>query len=221
MNYKFDNYENALVDNISPNVVKTPLEKGEDSDEMSAKDLTNTSPTPHPSDKDSTPSTTKAEASADYENGQEDALQTMQFLNENYCFRRNLLSGKVEFQSLPAKDDHFRPLSKEALNSIVWRMKLEGITRNSPRQNAEEYIYSEETPAFNPVEYYLLNLPEWDRQNHVAQLFSRLPGISTEQQNFLTIWLRSAVAHWLQMDMLHGNECVPTLIGAQRCDKTT
>ena len=44
MNYKFDNYENALVDNISPNVVKTPLEKGEDSDEMSAKDLTNTSP---------------------------------------------------------------------------------------------------------------------------------------------------------------------------------
>ena len=221
MNYKFDNYENALVDNISPNVVKKPLEKGEDSDEMSAKDLTNTSPTPHPSDKDSTPSTTKAEASADYENGQEDALQTMQFLNENYCFRRNLLSGKVEFQSLPAKDDHFRPLSKEALNSIVWRMKLEGVTRNSPRQNAEEYIYSEETPAFNPVEYYLQNLPEWDRQNHVAQLFSRLPGISTEQQNFLTIWLRSAVAHWLQMDMLHGNECVPTLIGAQGCGKTT
>ena len=31
MNYKFDSYENALVDNISPNVVKTPLEKGEDS----------------------------------------------------------------------------------------------------------------------------------------------------------------------------------------------
>jgi predicted P-loop ATPase len=55
----------------------------------------------------------------------------------------------------------------------------------------------------------------------VAQLFSRLPGLSSEQLAFLSIWLRSTVAHWLQMDTLHGNEIVPTLIGAQGCGKTT
>jgi predicted P-loop ATPase len=33
--------------------------------------------------------------------------------------------------------------------------------------------------------------------------------------------MRSTVAHWLQMDVEHGNECVPTLIGAQGCGKTT
>ena len=38
---------------------------------------------------------------------------------------------------------------------------------------------------------------------------------------FLFVWFRSAVAHWLQMDTLHGNECVPTLIGSQGCGKTT
>ena len=38
---------------------------------------------------------------------------------------------------------------------------------------------------------------------------------------FLAVWMRSAVAHWLQMDLMHGNECVPTLIGAQGCGKTT
>ena len=68
---------------------------------------------------------------------------------------------------------------------------------------------------------FLESLPQWDGQNHVARLFSRLPGLSTEQHHFLAVWLRSAVAHWLQMDMLHGNECVPTLIGAQGCGKTT
>ena len=55
----------------------------------------------------------------------------------------------------------------------------------------------------------------------MAQLFSRIPGISSEQLAYLSIWLRSAVAHWLQMDTLHSNECVPTLIGAQGCGKTT
>jgi predicted P-loop ATPase len=76
-------------------------------------------------------------------------------------------------------------------------------------------------PAFDPIKAYLENLPQWDGQNHVAQLFSRIPGISSEQLAYLSIWFRSTVAHWLQMDTLHGNECVPTLIGAQGCGKTT
>ena len=84
-----------------------------------------------------------------------------------------------------------------------------------------EYIHSEEVPEFNPVEEFLNGLPKWDGENHVANLFGRLPGVSSEQLAFLSIWLRSAVAHWLQMDTLHGNECVPTLIGGQGCGKTT
>ena len=65
------------------------------------------------------------------------------------------------------------------------------------------------------------HLPKWDGENHVAKLFNRLPGVDSELTGFLATWLRSVVAHWLQMDTIHGNECVPTLIGAQGCGKTT
>ena len=152
------------------------------------------------------------------------ALAAEQFLTENYCFRRNLLNGKVEFATKQADSQAsaYRPLTQEALNSIILRAKREDICEGSnPKTDIVEFIHSEEVCAYNPIGEYLDNLPQWDGQNHVAQLFSRLPGLSSEQLSFLSIWLRSTVAHWLQMDTLHGNEIVPTLIGAQGCGKTT
>ena len=152
---------------------------------------------------------------------QEATLAIELFLNENYVFRRNTLNGKVEYAVLP-KADVFRPLTKEALNSIVIRAKREQILeKGSPKTEITEYVESEEVSEYNPAQAFLTTLPNWDGQNHIARIFGRIPGISSEQLNYLTIWLRSAVAHWLQMDMLHGNECVPTFIGAQGCGKTT
>ena len=142
------------------------------------------------------------------------------FLNENYLFRRNMLNGKVEFLTKP--DEDFRPLTPAALNSIIIRAKREQVLeKGSPKTEITEYVTSEEVPEHNPVKAFLGSLPAWDGQNHIAKVFGRLPGITSEQLNYLTIWLRSSVAHWLQMDMLHGNECVPTIIGSQGCGKTT
>ena len=166
---------------------------------------------------------------------QQGTLAIELFLNENYRFRRNILNGKVEFAILPeaAKTAEglssgfdeagleFRPLTPAALNSIVIHAKREQILeKGSPKTEIAEWVGSEEVPEYNPIQVFINGLPVWDGQNHIARLFSRLPGISSEQLNYLTIWFRSAVAHWLQMDMLHGNECVPTLIGQQGCGKT-
>ena len=176
---------------------------------------------------------------------QEGALVIEQFLMANYRFRRNILNGKVEFAILPKADNmaegntvdtfdslssasideadlKYRPLTTAALNSIVIRAKRENILeKGSPKTEITEYVGSEEVPEYNPAQMFLKGLPEWDGQNHIAKVFSRIPGITSEQLNYLTIWLRSSVAHWKQMDMLHGNECVPTFIGHQGCGKTT
>ena len=153
---------------------------------------------------------------------QEATLDTELFLQDNYLFRRNVLSGKVEFATLPAEEPVYRTLTQQALNSIIIRAKREDVCeKGNPKTEIMEIINSEEVPLHNPIQDFLNSLPEWDGQNHVAQLFSRLPGISTEQHGFLATWLRSTVAHWLQLDTIHGNECVPTLIGLQGCGKTT
>ena len=174
---------------------------------------------------------------------QQGTLAIELFLMENYRFRRNILNGKVEFAILPKAvqtaggntvglsdslscasseaDLVFRTLTPAALNSIIIRAKREEVLeKGSPKSEIKDYVESEEVPEFNPILVFLDGLPVWDGQNHIARVFSRIPGISSEQLNYLTIWLRSAVAHWMQMDMLHGNECVPTLIGMQGCGKT-
>jgi len=151
------------------------------------------------------------------------------FLNENYQFRRNVLNGKVEYVTKSKADEVFadsnpawQPLTQEDLNSIILRAKREDICDGSnPKSDIELFLHSKEVRMYDPIREYLTHLPKWDGQNHVALLFKRLPGLDSEQLNYLAIWLRSAVAHWMQMDTLHGNECVPTLIGAQGCGKTT
>ena len=156
---------------------------------------------------------------------QQNSLAVEQFLSDNYLFRRNVLNGKVEYRTISTEQtdnqSDWRTLTPEALNSIVRKGKQEQITKNSPKTDIQEVIYSDATPKYDPIFEYLTHLPKWDGQNHLAKLFSRLPSISSEQLDFLVIWFRSAVAHWLQKDKQHANESVPTLIGGQGCGKST
>ena len=151
---------------------------------------------------------------------QERALMIEQYLQDQFEFRNTVLNGKVEFRR--KGDADYRPLTKRAQNSIVLDMLREGLdNEGNPKTLCQLYLHSEAVPVYDPVRDYLEHLPQWDGHNHVADLFNRLPGITSEQAGYLAVWLRSAVAHWMQMDTLHGNECVPTLIGSQGCGKTT
>ena len=154
---------------------------------------------------------------------QEVIYEIESFLGENYSFRRNLLSGKTEVQEIGEgkEPSEWCILTDEVFNSILLKMMKEGVGGNSPKQHALEIINSKGTVAYDPIKEYLEHLPQWDGRNHVAELFNRIPGLTSEQLSWCSTWLRSAVAHWMGIDMLHGNEAVPVLIGSQGCGKTT
>lgn len=154
---------------------------------------------------------------------QEVIYEIENFLGENYSFRRNLLSGKTEVQEIGEgkEPSEWCILTEEVFNSILLKMMKEDVGGKSPKQHTLEIINSEATVAYDPIKEYLEHLPLWDRRNHVAELFNRIPGLTSEQLSWCCTWLRSAVAHWMGIDMLHGNEAVPVLIGTQGCGKTT
>lgn len=160
------------------------------------------------------------QSSSEMTGNQSDIYLVEAFLEENYQFRRNLLSGKTEFAVVSEDNDQaltWNVFTKEDLNTIVRNAKKLGLGGNgSPRQDIEEYIGSKAVLDYDPIKYYLDHLPGWDGKNHVAALFSRIPGITSEQLGWCATWLRSAVAHWLHLDTLHGNEVTPILIGQQR-----
>ena len=136
-----------------------------------------------------------------------------------------MLNGKTEYLRPlvgSVEPAQWKILTAETVNSIVRDAIKEGVGGDAnPRAYIESYICSEDVPAFNPIQEYLDGLPAWDGENHLAKLFERIPGITSEVLSWLCIWLRSAVAHWKQMDTLHGNECMPVLIGSQGCGKST
>lgn len=142
-----------------------------------------------------------------------------EFLVADYEFRRNLISGKIEFRERGA--EQFRVFSQEEENSILVLAEDALPQEKRLRDRLLTFINSRATPDYDPAADWLHGLPGWNGKNHVDALLNRIPGLQADERYWLHVWLRSAVAHWLQMDSLHGNELVPTFIGEQGCGKST
>ena len=150
-----------------------------------------------------------------------DLLAVEYHLEHNYQFRRNVLSGLVEYKKTGEPDENFSRLTSEALNTIFIKAKREIPDDTSLKTDIKAYVESDIPPVYNPVVAWLDSLAKWDGKDRVAEFLNRIPGVSDEKIDFLRIYLRSNVAHWLNMEQEHGNETVPLLIGNQGCGKST
>lgn len=150
-----------------------------------------------------------------------DLLAVEYHLEHNYQFRRNVLSGLVEYKKTGEPDENFSRLTSEVLNTIFIKAKREISDDTSLKTDIKAYVESDIPPVYNPVVAWLDSLAKWDGKDRVAEFLNRIPGLSDEKIDFLRIYLRSNVAHWLNMEQEHGNETVPLLIGNQGCGKST
>ncbi len=156
-----------------------------------------------------------------FEETEDDQLPVEYFLEQHYNFRHNVLSGMVEYKKTGEPDEKFTRLTCEALNTIFIKAKREMPDDKSLKGVIKAYVESDIPPVYNPVEIWLNGLAQWDGKDRVAEFLNRIPGLTDEQIAFLRIYLRSNVAHWLNMEQEHGNETVPLLIGDQGCGKST
>ena len=148
-------------------------------------------------------------------------MQIEEFFEQNYLFRNNVLNGRYEVARVGQNPLVYQHLTTERWNSIVWNLEMALPDVKSIKNYAELYVYSEHTPLFDPIKDYLEHLPSWDGKDHVGRLINSLAGVNEKQKEWLRIWLRSMVTHWLKIEVEHANDVVLLLMGDQGCGKST
>lgn len=152
----------------------------------------------------------------------EDAqLPAEYFLEQHYNFRRNVLSGMVEYKKADEPDEKFARLTSEALNTIYIMGMREMPDVSELKADIKTYVESSIPPVYDPIRQWFDALPQWDGKDHLTDFLNRIPSMTEEQLGFMKTWMRSVTAHWLGIDDEHGNETVPLLIGNQGCGKST
>ena len=145
--------------------------------------------------------------------------KTAFFLKEHYEFRRNAMTGAVQYRIRNGYCFDFVDLTLQAQNSMTIRALKAGL--DSWDKDLKRFIDSNDIALYEPLDDYLDSLPKWDGKDRVTELAQRIPTSHPMWQNLFHIWMRSMVAHWQGKDSIHGNALVPLIIGHQGCGKSS
>ena len=142
----------------------------------------------------------------------------LEFLKEKYMFRRNIMTGTVEYINKEIGGS-WQPLQKYDQNTITLRALQSGV--EAWDKDVRRFIESSLVKNYNPLQEYLMALPKWDRHDRIGRLARRVPTTNPYWEKDFHLWFRAMVAQWLQVNPDHGNTLTPLLIGAQGDGKST
>lgn len=133
--------------------------------------------------------------------------------------RRNVLTGVVQYKHIGACDADYRPVTQEVINTIAVKAQREGIRVWA--RDIKERVNSTLVSDFDPLNHWLDSLPEWDGCDRIKAFAQRVPTDNSRWPEYFSVWMHSMVAHWMGLDVMHGNDLVPLLIGSQGCGKSS
>ena len=142
------------------------------------------------------------------------------FLKRRYMFRRNRVTGDIEYQEKYRYELWWKPLTEEARNDINNAAILEGI-KVWPH-DLERILVSEHIEEYDPVRQWLMGLPKWDGRDRLGELADRVPTKMEGWRDDFKVWMRSMVSQWQSgLNDMYGAQMVLMLVGAQGTRKST
>ena len=143
-----------------------------------------------------------------------------EFLRRRYMFRKNTVTGELEFQEKYRYVLCWQPLTEEAQNDINNAAIQEGI-KVWPK-DLERVLVSRFTDSYDPVREWLDALPRWDGRDRLGELAARVKTKTPGWNDNFRIWMRSMVSQWRTgRDALYGAQMVLMLVGGQGTRKST
>ena len=143
-----------------------------------------------------------------------------EFLRRRYMFRRNSVTGDLEYQEKYRYALWWKPLTEEARNDINNAAIEEGI-KVWPK-DLERVLVSEHTDTYDPVREWLDGLPAWDGHDRLGELADRVRTQTAGWRENFKIWMRSMVSQWRAgRDAMYGAQMVLMLVGGQGTRKST
>ena len=143
-----------------------------------------------------------------------------EFLRRRYMFRRNRVTGDVEYQEKFRYELWWKPLTDAARNDINNAAIREGI-KVWP-QDLERIVVSEHTEEYDPVAEWLSRLPKWDGRDRLGEMADRVPTRTPSWRENFKVWMRAMVSQWRSgADALYGAQMVLMFVGDQGTRKST
>ena len=142
------------------------------------------------------------------------------FLQRRYVFRRNTVTGDVEYQEKGRYILSWQPLTKEARNDINNAAIDEGI-KVWP-QDIDRLLGSSQVSDYDPVREWLNGLPQWDGRDRLGEMADRVPTLLPNWRDNFKVWMRSMVSQWTSgAEQMYGAQMVMMFTGAQGTRKST
>lgn len=109
----------------------------------------------------------------------ENKLSLVEFwLNQHHSFKYNLVNGRYEM----IEQGEWHWLTDRDINEIWRSLQVEGI--KYPKDQLRTLIESKFSEAYDPIKDYFSSLPDWDNEDHIADLCARVP----VPEDFIVSW---------------------------------